>query len=167
MYKYGTTPNYKVEKKDHFGFSGANAAQGTGAYKQKSYTTVVGGAKGWDPSIRPEGGKQQLTLYHYYNGGMSFYVPIGDEPKFPDHYCKVAVLNCMFDGVLELTENPDGNWSKTGIVRKLFSWVHAKETKSGYRGTLVGDVVVEENGFAWRLEDNGWYFVGKFPGYAL
>ena len=98
---------------------------------------------------------------------MSFYVPIGDDPKFPEHYCKVAVINAMFDNILTMTEDVEGKWSSSSSVEKLFAWVHAKETKTGYRGTLVGDVVVEENGFGWRLMDNGWYFIGKFPGYAL
>ena len=44
--------------------------------------------------------------------------------------------------------------------------MHAKKSKTGYRGTLVGDVVVEESGRAWRLEEKGWYYIGCYPGYA-
>ncbi|KAL7716778.1 Uncharacterized protein QTN25_005739 [Entamoeba marina] len=151
------SPNFHIQKKDHFGFDGVNAAKGTGAYKQKSYCTVIGGVPGWDASIRPEGGKQRLTLYHYYN----------DDPRFPEDYCKVGVISTFFDNVLKMTEGTNGNWSTSSSVEKLFTWVHAKETASGYRGTLQGDVVVEENGAAWRLLEHGWYFMGKYPGYAL
>ena len=120
-YNYGTTPNYgKIEVKDHFGFSGAHAANGTGAYKTKSYSKIVGGVAGWNSSIAPEGRTQLLTIYHYYNGGMAFYVPIGPEPRFPTDFCKVAVVQTRFDDVLKQTESVDGSWSTSSIVQRLF-----------------------------------------------
>jgi len=117
-------------------------------------------------SKQPSYMEQNLTLYHFYRGVNEFYISgLMDVPKFPDEYCKIAVLRATFPDIIEMTSDEHGNWVKKPEVLATWGWAHfKKEGASGYRGTCIGDVIVEENGDAWFSENaNEFKYLGSYP----
>eukprot|EP01105_Mastigella_eilhardi_P006058 TRINITY_DN17662_c0_g1_i1.p2 TRINITY_DN17662_c0_g1~~TRINITY_DN17662_c0_g1_i1.p2 ORF type:complete len:194 (+),score=55.51 TRINITY_DN17662_c0_g1_i1:37-582(+) len=146
--------NFQVVKKDHF----AAPSGGSG----RAVTVPFSGA-----DAPPSTAVQALTLWHYYNGGMEFYMPDVGEPKFPSDYCKVALLECSIADVMKITDVDDGSWVTNPAVKDTWAWVHYKKSgQHGKRGTCVGDAVVEADGRCWRVESRSWHYMGKFPDFA-
>lgn len=150
-------PNFTVKKRDHFGTT-TTAAAGSGVRKT---VRVVGGG-----DRRPNDAPQLLTLYHFYSGSAGFWMPTMPAATFPGNFCRVALLETTLADALRLTMDDERDWTKDPAVRDTWTWTFYRQEPTGKRATLVGDVVLEENGDAWRVESQGVSFFGSFPDFA-
>jgi len=76
-----------------------------------------------------------------------------EAPSFPDDYDYVAdVIAPDIDEVFHLTNNIDRSWTRNPEV---------SATKTEFRSTSCGDVVVDENGKAFLCASVGWEEIKK------
>eukprot|EP00727_Mastigamoeba_balamuthi_P009263 m51a1_g496 hypothetical protein (2138) ;mRNA; r:250627-259536 len=143
--------NFKVQKKDHF-------AEHTGSTVEVVHVVDGQGHK-------PSAGVQRLAVHHYYTSTCEFYVDgVCAQPKFPSDFCKVAVISSTMAAAMRVMGVESGTWISDPAVVQVFPWTHFRKCgATKQRGTLVGDVIVEENGTAWRVESDGVSYFGMHP----
>eukprot|EP00300_Choanocystis_sp_HF-7_P038500 c55517_g1_i1.p3 GENE.c55517_g1_i1~~c55517_g1_i1.p3 ORF type:complete len:232 (+),score=55.13 c55517_g1_i1:33-698(+) len=109
----------------------------------------------------PRDTPQNIVVYHFYRGMEEFFMDgLMDEPRFPDEYCKVALLRTTFKKACQITSN-DG-WQSNPAVKDTFPWVHYKNCADGFRETCSGDVLVEDNANAWQWSGSSFKYLGRF-----
>ena len=73
----------------------------------------------------------------------------GEQPKFPDEYEKVAVVESGgLEDVFRITNHIDYDWTKNPEVIEVL--------KHPCRSTSVGDIVEDENGKFFYCDNVGW-----------
>jgi hypothetical protein len=78
----------------------------------------------------------------------------GDQPKFPEEYEMVAVVDCKDEeDVFEKTNHITHDWTQNPEV--------IRRAKKSLRSTSVGDVLVDEDGNRLYCDHVGWKDMGK------
>lgn len=150
-------PNFTIPKKrDRFAESTTTT---TGSSGGRASVRVIGGS-----DRTPGAGVQEITVYHFYRSGVPFWMPNCLNVKFPSDFCRVALIRATLGDAIRLTQDDTGEWIHDSSIVDAWTWTFYKSCgASGKRGSLVGDVFVEENGNAWRLEGTAVSFVGLHP----
>ena len=87
----------------------------------------------------------EYTLYHAKNPTFG----MGDRPKFPDEYDRVAIVETnSLEDVFRLTNHIESDWTGNPEVIVAISMYP--------RSTSVGDVVVDENDMIYYCDHTGW-----------
>jgi hypothetical protein len=91
-------------------------------------------------------------------------MPDVQNVRFPADFCRVALFRSTLGDALRLSGDDTGAWCKDPSVVQEWTWTFYRQSPPhGKRGTLVGDVAVEENGDAWRVESNAISYLGNYP----
>eukprot|EP01097_Dermamoeba_algensis_P000395 TRINITY_DN1138_c0_g1_i1.p1 TRINITY_DN1138_c0_g1~~TRINITY_DN1138_c0_g1_i1.p1 ORF type:complete len:157 (-),score=40.51 TRINITY_DN1138_c0_g1_i1:57-527(-) len=111
-------------------------------------------------SVAPGHHVQNVTLYHFCKGTKDFWIRGAmPQPKFPDEYLKVAVLHTTPAEAFEISS--EKGWEKNPVVKETFPWLWNRENRGTYRASIVGDILVEENGHVWFCDGDQWKYYGQ------